>query len=76
MHTGVYDVLFVIILGDKICSECYLSAGARDFSRTESIEIWHFDDLSSGFTPRLHLLKVNCPRNDESTLCDAGCFLN
>ena len=29
---------------------------------------------SNGFTLRLHLLKVNYPMNDESTLCDAGCF--
>ena len=26
------------------------------------------------FTPCLHLLKVKHPMNDESTLCDAGCF--
>ena len=25
-------------------------------------------------TPRLHLLKVSYPMNDESTLRDAGCF--
>ena len=32
------------------------------------------EELSNGFTPRLHLLKVDYPIMDESTLCDAGCF--
>ena len=38
------------------------------------MKIRYFEDLSNGFTPRLHLLKVNYPMNDESTLRDAGCF--
>ena len=40
----------------------------------KALKIRHFEDLSNGFTPRLHLLKVNYPMNDESTLCDAGGF--
>ena len=32
------------------------------------------NDFSNGFTPRLDLLKVNYPMNDESTLHNAGCF--
>ncbi len=38
------------------------------------LRIRSFDDLSNGFIPRLHLLKVDYPMNDESTLRDAGCF--
>ena len=39
------------------------------------MKIRHFEDLSNGFTPRLHLLKVNYSMNDESTLHDdAECF--
>jgi len=38
------------------------------------LKIRHFEDLSNGFTPHLHLLKVNYPMNDESTLRDVGCF--
>ena len=40
----------------------------------KALKIRYFEDLSNGFTPRLHLLKVSYPMNDESTLCDAGCF--
>jgi len=40
----------------------------------KALEIRHFEDITNGFTPRLHLLKVNYPMNDESTLWDAGCF--
>ena len=38
------------------------------------LKIRRFDDLPNGFTPRLHLLKVNYPMSDESALRDAGCF--
>ena len=41
-----------------------------------TLKIRHFEELSNGFTPRLHLLKVDYPIIDESTLYDAGCFLN
>ena len=40
----------------------------------KALKIRRFEDLSNGFTPRLHLLKVNYPMSDESTLRDAGCF--
>ena len=40
----------------------------------KALKIRRFEDLSNGFTPRLHLLKVNYPMNDESTLRDKGCF--
>ena len=40
----------------------------------KALKIRHFEDITNGFTPHLHLLKVNYPMNDESTLCDAGCF--
>ena len=40
----------------------------------KALKIRHFEDLSNGFTPRLHLLKVSYPMNDESALRDAGCF--
>jgi len=42
--------------------------------KRETLKIRHFEDTSNGFTPRLHLLKVDYPMNDESTLRDAGCF--
>lgn len=42
--------------------------------KQKALKIRHFDDLPNGFTPRLHLLKVDYPMNDESTLRDAGCF--
>ena len=40
----------------------------------KALKIRRFEDLSNGFTSRLHLLKVNYPMNDESALRDAGCF--
>jgi len=40
----------------------------------KALKIGNSDDFSNGFTPRLHLLKVNYPMNDESTLRDKGCF--
>jgi len=42
--------------------------------KQKTLKIRHFEDLLNGFTPRLHLLKVDYPMNDDSTLCDAGCF--
>ena len=42
--------------------------------KQNTLKIRHFEDLSNGFTPRLHLLKVDYPIIDESTLCDAGCL--
>ena len=56
-------------------STVYLLGQAISVER-EALKIRHFEVLSNGFTPRLHLLKVNYPMNDESTLCDAGCFFN
>ena len=52
----------VRLLGQKISIE-WKALKTRDF-----------DVFSNGVTPRLHLLKVNYPMNDESTLRDAGCF--
>ena len=40
----------------------------------KALKIGNSNDFSNGFTPRLHLLKVNHPMNDESTLRDVGCF--
>ncbi|MBP3749777.1 MAG: hypothetical protein J6I35_09600 [Ruminobacter sp.] len=57
-----YDQNTVRLLGQKISVE------------RKALKIRRFEDLSNGFTPRLHLLKVNYPMNDESTLLDAGCF--
>jgi hypothetical protein len=42
--------------------------------KRKTLKIRRFEDLSNGFTPRLHLLTVNYPMNDESTLRYAGCF--
>ena len=57
-----YDQNTVRLPGQKISVE------------RKALKIRRFEDLSNGFTPRLHLLKVNYPMNDESTLLDAGCF--
>jgi hypothetical protein len=40
----------------------------------KALKIRYFEDLSNGFTPRLHLLKVNYPMNDKSALRDVECF--
>ena len=49
--------------------------GQEISARRKTLKIQHFEDLSNGFTPRLHLLKVGYPMNDKSTLRDdAGCF--
>ena len=37
-------------------------------------KIGNSNEFSNGFTPHLHLLKVNYPMNDESTLHNAGRF--
>ena len=36
--------------------------------KRKTLKIRLFEDLSNGFTPRLHLLKVSYPMNDESAL--------
>ena len=56
------DKSFIRLLGQKISVE------------RKALKIRHFEDISNGFTPRLHLLKVDYPINDESTLRYAGCF--
>lgn len=57
-----YDQNTVYLLGQEISV------------KQKALKIRHFDDLPNGFTPRLHLLNVDYPMNDESTLRDAGCF--
>ena len=64
---------------DKIGENCddkgsFCLLGQEISVRRKTLKIRHFEDLSNGFTPRLHLLKVNYPMNDESTLRDTGCF--
>ena len=49
--------------------------GQEISAKRKALKIRHFEDLSNGFTARLHILKVGCPMNDESTLRYAGCFL-
>ena len=60
------------VLRDDKGTVCLL--GQEISAKRKALKIWHFEDLSNGFTPRLHLLKVSYPMNDESTLRDAGCF--
>ena len=59
-----YDKSAFCLLGQKISVDCKI------------LKVEDFDDFSNGFTPRLHLLKVNHPMTDESTLRDAGCFFD
>ena len=57
-----YDKNTVCLLGQEISV------------KQKTLKIRHFEDLSNGFTPRLHLLRWTT-RWDESTLRYAGCFL-
>ena len=57
-----YDKNTVRLLGQEISVE------------QVTLKIRHFEELSNGFTPRLHLLKVNYPMNDKSALSDVECF--
>lgn len=61
-----YTELIVDMFGTKRKMESKVFKGA----------VWkqYYAALTNGFTPRLHLLKVGYPMNDESTLRDAGCF--
>ena len=55
-------------------AELVPNSGAVNNKPPFEMGVGNLDELLWGITPCLHLLKVSCPMNYESTLRDAECF--